>query len=90
MFSCDPPASAMEICAGRKNPRWDEETEDDVAEKDSNEGIRVFYPRQACFIYKDILMGLHRNKVQSTSMGFYILSRADDKEETAYQKQRYM
>jgi hypothetical protein len=35
-------------------------------------------------------MGLRRDKVQSTSMGFYILPRADDKEETAYQKQRYM
>jgi hypothetical protein len=64
--------------------------EDDAAEKDSNEGIRVFYPRQACFIYKHILMGLRRDKVQSTSMGFYILPRADDKEETAYQKQRYI
>jgi hypothetical protein len=35
-------------------------------------------------------MGLRRDKVQSTSMGFYILSRADDMEETAYQKQRYV
>jgi hypothetical protein len=24
----------------RKNPRWDEEEEDDAAEKDTNEGIR--------------------------------------------------
>jgi hypothetical protein len=35
-------------------------------------------------------MGLRRDKVQSTSMGFYILPRADDKEETAYQIQRYV
>jgi hypothetical protein len=61
------------------------EKEDDAVEEDSNEGIRVFYPRQTCFIYKYILMGL-----QSTSMGFYILPRVDDKEETAYQKQRYV
>jgi hypothetical protein len=33
-------------------------------------------------------MGLHKGKVQSTSMGFYILPRADDKESTAYQEQR--
>jgi hypothetical protein len=26
----------------RKNPRWDEEEEDDAAEKGTNEGIRVF------------------------------------------------
>jgi hypothetical protein len=35
MCRCDPPASAMEIGAGRKNPRCDEEEEDDKAE-DSN------------------------------------------------------
>jgi hypothetical protein len=35
-------------------------------------------------------MDLRRDKVQSTSTGFYILSRADDKEATAYQKQRYV
>jgi hypothetical protein len=80
----------MEIGVGRKNPRWGEEKEDDAAEEDSNEEIRVFYPRQACFIYKYILIGLHRDKVQSTSMGFYILPRADDKEEIAYQIQRYV
>jgi hypothetical protein len=52
--------------------------------------IRVFYPHQTCFIYKYSLMGLRRDKVQSTSTGFYILPRADDKEATAYQKQRYV
>jgi hypothetical protein len=26
----------------RKNPRWDEEEEDNAAEEDANEGIRVF------------------------------------------------
>jgi hypothetical protein len=35
-------------------------------------------------------MGLHRDKVQSTSMGFYILPRVDDKEAIVYQKQRYV
>jgi hypothetical protein len=35
-------------------------------------------------------MGLRRDKVQSTSMCFYILPRADDKEEAAYHKQRYV
>jgi hypothetical protein len=35
-------------------------------------------------------MGLRRDTVQSTSMGFYILPRADDKEATAYHKQRYV
>jgi hypothetical protein len=29
-------------------------------------------------------MGLRRDKVQSTSMGFFILPRADDKEATSY------
>jgi hypothetical protein len=61
-----------------------------VAEEDSNERIMVFCPRQTCFIYKYTLMGLRRNKVQSTSTGFYILLRADDKEATSYQKQRYV
>jgi hypothetical protein len=64
--------------------------EDDAAEEDCNEEIRVFYPRQACFIYKYILMGLRRDKAQRSSMVFYILPRADDKEETAYQIQRYV
>jgi hypothetical protein len=80
----------METCAGRKNPRWGEEEEDDAVEEDSNEIIKVFYPRKTCFICKYTLMGLHRDKVQSTSTGFYILPRADNKEATAYQKQRYM
>jgi hypothetical protein len=35
-------------------------------------------------------MGLRIGKVQSTSTVFYILSRADDKEATAYQEQRYV
>jgi hypothetical protein len=41
-----------------------------------------------CFIYKCTLMGLCRGKVQSTSMGFSILLRADDKKSIAYQRQR--
>jgi hypothetical protein len=35
-------------------------------------------------------MGLRRGKVQSTSMGFYILPRADDKEASMYQEKRYV
>jgi hypothetical protein len=35
-------------------------------------------------------MGLRRGKVQSTSTGFYILPRADDKEATRYQEKRYV
>jgi hypothetical protein len=35
-------------------------------------------------------MGLRRGKVQSTSTGFYILPRADDKEASTYQEKRYM
>jgi hypothetical protein len=35
----------------RKNPRWDEEEEDDAAEKDINEGIRIFtLAKHALFI----------------------------------------
>jgi hypothetical protein len=90
MFRRDPPASAMETNVGRKNPRWDEKEEDDAAEEDSNERIRVFYPRLTCFIYMYTLMGLRRGKVQSTSMGFYILLRVDDKKSTADQEQRYV
>jgi hypothetical protein len=35
-------------------------------------------------------MGLRRGKVQSISTGFYILSRADDKEASTYQEKRYI
>jgi hypothetical protein len=35
-------------------------------------------------------MGLRRGKVQSMSMGFYILPRADDKEASTYQDKRYV
>jgi hypothetical protein len=42
MFRRDPLASAMETTAGGKNPRCDEEKEDDAAEEDSSERIRVF------------------------------------------------
>jgi hypothetical protein len=35
-------------------------------------------------------MGLRSGKVQSTSTGFYILPRADDKEVTTYQEKRYV
>jgi hypothetical protein len=35
-------------------------------------------------------MGLWRGKVQSVFMGFYILPRADGKEESTYQEKRYV
>jgi hypothetical protein len=35
-------------------------------------------------------MGLWRGKVQSIFMGFYILPRADDKEESTYQEKRHV
>jgi hypothetical protein len=53
-----------------RNPRWDEKGEDDAAEEGSNEGVRVFYPGQTCFIYKYILMGLWRGKAQNILLGF--------------------
>jgi hypothetical protein len=41
----------MKTSAGRKNPRWDDEKEDDAAEEDNNERIRVFAPpKHALFI----------------------------------------
>jgi hypothetical protein len=53
-----------------KNPRWDKKEEDNVAEKGTNEGVRVFYPGQTFFIYKHVLMGLWRGKAQNTLLGF--------------------
>jgi hypothetical protein len=47
---------------GGKNPRWDKHEEDDAAEKGANEGVRVFYLGQTCFIYKHVLMGLWGGK----------------------------
>jgi hypothetical protein len=35
-------------------------------------------------------MGLCKGKVQSISMSFYILPRADDKEASTYQEKRYV
>jgi hypothetical protein len=35
-------------------------------------------------------MGLRRGKIQSTSTGFYILPRADDKEASTHQEKRYV
>jgi hypothetical protein len=70
MFKRDPLASAMETSVVNKNPRWDEKEDDDAAEKGSNEGIRVFYPSQTCFIYKHVLMGLWRSKAQNIFLGF--------------------
>jgi hypothetical protein len=50
-FRRDPPASAMKASAGKKNPRWGDEKEDDAAEEDNNERIRVFaLPKHALFI----------------------------------------
>jgi hypothetical protein len=82
MFKRDPLASAMETSAVNENPRWDEKEEDDAAEKGTNEGIRVFYPSQTCFIYKHVPMGLWRGKAQNILLGF--LS-ADGTEESTYQ-----
>jgi hypothetical protein len=70
MLKRDPLASAMETSDERENPRWDEEEEDDAAEKGTNEGIRVFYPGQTCFIYKHVLMGFWRGKAQNILLGF--------------------
>jgi hypothetical protein len=67
----------------KKNPRWGEEEEDDMAEKGTNEGIRVFYPSQACFIYKHVLMVLWRGKAQRILLGFYS---ANSTEELTYQE----
>jgi hypothetical protein len=51
MFRRDPPASAMETSPGRKNPRLGNEKEDDAAEEDNNERVRVFaLPQHALFI----------------------------------------
>jgi hypothetical protein len=51
MLKHDPLASAMETSDVKKNPRWDEEEEDDAAEKGTNEGIRVFtLAKRALFI----------------------------------------
>jgi hypothetical protein len=48
------PASAIRKLSlvERKNPRWDLEEEDDVAEKTDNEGIRVFPGETVYVIYK--------------------------------------
>jgi hypothetical protein len=50
--------------AWRENPRCDAGDEDDVAEEIDNEGVRVFFPKPTCFIYKQNLMGLSKLKVQ--------------------------
>jgi hypothetical protein len=50
-----------------------------VAEGEANDCIRGFYPRQMCFIYKYLLMGLYKGKVQNIFTGSYMLPRADDK-----------
>jgi hypothetical protein len=53
-----------------KTPRWDEEEEDDAAEKGTNEGLRVFYPGQTCFTYKHVLVGFWRGNAQNILLGF--------------------
>jgi hypothetical protein len=51
MLKRDPLTSAMETSDERENPRWDEEEEDDTAEKGTNDGIRVFtLAKHALFI----------------------------------------
>jgi hypothetical protein len=56
---------------GTTNPRWVKEEEDDAAEESTSERIRVFYPGQACFIYKHVIMGFWSSKAQSILLGFY-------------------
>jgi hypothetical protein len=46
-----------------------------------------FFPRQACLIYKYILMGLCKGKVQSICTGFYILPSANDKRRSSVSRQ---
>jgi hypothetical protein len=48
-------------------------------EEEANDWIRVFYPRQTCFIYKYALLGLYKSKVQNILTGFFILPSADNK-----------
>jgi hypothetical protein len=51
MFKRDPPALAMETDVGKTNPRWVKEEEDDAAEGETNDWIRVFIlARRALFI----------------------------------------
>jgi hypothetical protein len=47
--------------------------------------LGFFYPGQACFIYKHVLMGLWSGKAQSILMGFYS---ANSIEELTYQEKR--
>jgi hypothetical protein len=70
---------------GAKKPRWDKKEEDDAAKKGTNEGVRVFYPGQTCFIYKHVLMGLRRSKAQNILLGFQSV---DSTEESTYQGKR--
>jgi hypothetical protein len=46
-----------------------------------------FFPIQTCFIYNQTIMGLSKIKGPKTSMGFYILPRAEDKAAIVYQRQ---
>jgi hypothetical protein len=81
MFRHDPAVSAMEASVCQ------EETLDEVQRKKMRRRRKIlmtelgfFYPHQACFIYKHILMGLHRITAHNIPTVFYILHRADDKE----------
>jgi hypothetical protein len=65
-----------------KNPRWGEGRRRRCGGESTNEGIRVFYPDQVCFIYKHVLMGLWSGMAQNIFLGFYSTS---SKEELLYQ-----
>jgi hypothetical protein len=72
-----------------------EETLDELKRKkmmrrkeEANDWIRVFYPRQACFIYKHALMGLYKGIVQNTIIGSYMLLKADDKRKLNISKEK--
>jgi hypothetical protein len=56
-----------------------QEEEDDAAEGEASKWIRVFYPHQACFIYKHALMGLYESTLQHIITVSYMLPNADDK-----------
>jgi hypothetical protein len=74
---------ARSTCIGHGDRCWKEETLDELKRKKMMQRkeklIRVFYPRQTCFIYKYALMGLYKGTVQNIITGSYMLPSADDK-----------
>jgi hypothetical protein len=80
-------------CIGHGAKCWKEETLDEIKERKMMRQRKKlmtglgFYPRQTCFIYKYILMGLYKGKVQSVCTGSYILPNADDKRRFSVSRQ---